>query len=308
MKVTGFRDPVPWRGDDGSFYLLLASGEKGKGGNVLLYKSTDLRAWEFQHVFAQGKPNGQQTPDTVDSGEMWECPDFFPLGDKHVLIHSTGTATGRKTFWQSGSLDKKTMQWTPEHEGLLNHGPYYAPKTQADAAGNRILWGWIPEDRPEAEFAKAGWAGCMSLPRVMTLDRGIVRFAPAPEVVSLRGAPAKAAEAADLSQHEFLLRVGRSSAPASKALRFESPAIVIESAADASQKNLFWNGQELPLDAELPEIFEIRAFVDHSVVEVFLGNHVVLTHRVYGATPASLKLPANFVIQGKTSSYRLNSI
>jgi beta-fructofuranosidase len=311
MKVTGFRDPVPWKGGDGNFYMLLASGEKGKGGDVLLYKSTDLRSWQFQHVFAQGRPNGKQTPDTVDSGEMWECPDFFPLGDKHVLIHSTGTADGRKTFWQSGSLDTKTMQWTPEHEGLLNHGPYYAPKTQLDAAGNRILWGWIPEDRPEAEFAKAGWAGCMSLPRVLTLDHGIVRFTPAPEVISLR-APAKGIDASSLNQGEFLLRLERASAPsATKPLHFTSAALVVDSAVDSAEDpasgKLLWNSEEIPLDAPLPESFEIRCFVDHSVVEVFLGNRLVLTHRVYGTTPASLRLPAHFRATSK-SSYQLNSI
>ncbi len=170
MKVTGFRDPVPWREDDGTYYMLLASGQKGIGGNVLLYKSPDLRQWQYQGIFAEGKTTGKQTDDTVDSGETWECPDFFPLGGKHVLIHSTGTPTGRKTLWQSGTLDKSTMKWTMEKEGVLNHGPYYAPKTQLDAHGNRILWGWIEETWPQEKMIEHGWSGCMSLPRIMTLD------------------------------------------------------------------------------------------------------------------------------------------
>jgi beta-fructofuranosidase len=32
---------------------------------------------------------GASAKDPVDSGEMWECPDFFPLGGKHLLIVST---------------------------------------------------------------------------------------------------------------------------------------------------------------------------------------------------------------------------
>ena len=40
----------------------------------------------------------------------------------------------------------------PESEGLLDHGAYYAPKSQLDAEGNRILWGWITETRPQAEL------------------------------------------------------------------------------------------------------------------------------------------------------------
>ena len=38
-----------------------------------------------------------------------------------------------------------------------------------DEHGNRILWGWIPETRPESEYRAAGWAGAMALPRVLSL-------------------------------------------------------------------------------------------------------------------------------------------
>ena len=288
MKVTGFRDPVPWQEKDGSYYMLLASGEEGVGGNVLLYKSADLRQWTFQHVFAQGKWTGKDTNDTVDSGEMWECPDFFPLGDKHVLIHSTGTATGRQTLWQSGTLDRATMQWTPEHEGVLNHGPYYAPKTQLDAAGNRILWGWIEETRPQAEFAKAGWAGCMSLPRVLTLDDGVLRFAPARQVQSLRGT---LTQNKSVSECEVVLQIYRTDAAA--IALFESKFLRIDNSPD---DGLRWGGQVVPVD-KLPTTFSLRCFIDHSVLEVFVGDRVVLTRRVYNGAPAHLQLPSGFQVK-----------
>ena len=44
-----------------------------------------------------------------------------------------------------------------------------AAKTQLDKAGTRIVWGWVPEARPEQEYSTAGWAGLMSLPRALTL-------------------------------------------------------------------------------------------------------------------------------------------
>jgi len=59
---------------------------------------------------------------------------------------------------------------TPKNSPPLGVGSLQAQKTQlADAQGQRILWGWIPETRPEAEFSAAGWAGCMALPRVLSL-------------------------------------------------------------------------------------------------------------------------------------------
>lgn len=299
VHVTGFRDPVPWQEADGAYYMLLASGQRHVGGNVLLYKSDDLRHWHFQHVFAQGTWTGKQTEDTVDSGEMWECPDFFALGDKHVLIHSTGTADGRKTVWQSGTLDRAAMRWTPEHEGVLNHGPYYAPKTQLDAAGNRILWGWIEETRPQADFARAGWAGCMSLPRVLTLQNDVLRFAPAAQIASLRGT----VYAATQNQAEIVLHFKRGTAGAE--LAYSSPWLQV--AQPAGSTDVLWNGEKVLDGADLPQAGSLRCYVDHSVVEVFLDSVAVLTHRTYGDAPAHLQLPATLRVQ-QAVTYGLQSL
>ena len=306
MHVTGFRDPTPWREAD-SWYMLLASGEYRKGGNVLLYKSADLKQWAFVKVFAQGKWTGSDEKDTVNTGEMWECPDFFPLGGKHVLIHSTGTADGRKTLWQVGTLDKATMTWTAETEGILNHGPYYAPKTQLGAGGERILWGWLPEDRPEAEFGKAGWAGCMSLPRVVTLDKGQLRFRPAPDVSGLRSGAA-VPNMSDLTgpalfQNEMAITVGK--AASAHTPEGVANAVLIVARGDGG---LRWAGKEIPLNGPLPNQFTIHAYADHSVVEVFVGDRVALTARVYGKdSPASLVLPAGYVIEG-VQGYAMSAI
>ncbi len=297
MHVTGFRDPTPWHEADG-WYMLLASGEYKKGGEVLLYKSPDLKRWTFVKIFAEGKWTGSDEKDTVDTGEMWECPDFFPLGSKHVLIHSTGTVNGRKTLWQVGTLVKSTMTWTPESEGVLNHGPYYAPKTQTDAAGNRILWGWIPEDRPETDFAKAGWAGCMSLPRVVTLEGSQLRFRPAPQVTTLRSAAA-VPNVNDLRgpaffQNEMAITIAKGSSA-------HTPQGVANAALIVARGDgpLRWAGTEIPLNQPLSDRLTIHAFTDRSVVEVFLGDRVALTARVYGKdSPATLVLPAGYVIEG----------
>src|SRR5450432_3120577 len=115
---------------------------------------------------------------------MWECPDFFPLGKKHVLLYSTAG----KVIWESGELDPKELKFHSERRGILDHGAYYAQKTQLDAHKNRILWGWITEKRPDDELRAAGWAGCMALPRVLSLsDDGSLEMRIAPEVRSLRG-------------------------------------------------------------------------------------------------------------------------
>jgi beta-fructofuranosidase len=67
--------------------LILGSGIRGKGGTILLYSSSNLRDWSYLHPLIEGSFSGKESGNPVDSGEMWECPDFFPLGNKHVAAH-----------------------------------------------------------------------------------------------------------------------------------------------------------------------------------------------------------------------------
>ena len=128
---------------------------------------------------ASGIPNGKQAANPCDTGEMWECPDFFPLDKTHYLHYSTEN----KVIWTTGDYDAQAHTYTPQREGVLDHGAYYAPKSFLAPDGRRILWGWIRETRPEAEYAAAGWSGCMSLPRVLTMGaQGQLEMHPAPEV------------------------------------------------------------------------------------------------------------------------------
>jgi len=180
-KLTGFRDPFTWHDQDGWWYMGVASGSRKRGGCVLLYRSKNLRDWEYLDPLATGEWTGHEGTNPVDTGEMWECPDFFALGKKHVLLYSTAG----KVIWETGELDRKEMRFQRERSGLLDHGAYYAQKTQA---GEPILWGWIPEKRPPADFSAAGWAGSMALPRKLSLDHeGNLQMEVAKSAESLRG-------------------------------------------------------------------------------------------------------------------------
>ena len=166
MKTTGFRDPSAWKQGDWS-YMTVGSGVAKVGGCVLLYRSKDMKGWEYIHQLISGTWNGKPTANPCDDGEMWECPELFALDGGHVLIYSTEG----KVFWQSGKLDPETMLFHPAKTGLLDLGAFYAPKSQLDASGQRILWGWIPERRPETEYRAVGWAGMMSPSRAASRPR-----------------------------------------------------------------------------------------------------------------------------------------
>ncbi len=302
VQVTGFRDPCPWKGAD-AWYLGVGSGERGEGGCVLLYRSQDFRHWEYLHKMVEGKPNGKQAANPCDSGEMWECPDFFPLGKRHCLIYSTEN----KVLWTTGRYDAQAHTYTPERSGVLDHGAaYYAPKSFVAADGRRVLWGWLRETRPEAEFAAAGWSGCMSYPRVLTIgSQGQLEMQPAKEVEQLRG-PVERATVIEGSPFRRKLDGLRAELNLRSNLLTDTVTTVrLISAGQAA-----W---ELTLDvpakvvrcAELAFPFpglpwphpDLRMFLDSSVIESFIGAREALTSRVYGMKPGETELQVS--VKGK---------
>ncbi|HZZ40773.1 MAG TPA: glycoside hydrolase family 32 protein [Acidobacteriaceae bacterium] len=309
LDVTGFRDPAPWRQGD-VWYTAIGSGIRGKGGAILLYRSSDLRHWDYLHPLYQGSGNGQAAANPVDSGDMWECPDFFPLGDRHVLIHSTGG----KAYWQSGILDMKAMLFHPERSGLLDNGAYYAPKTQLDALGRRILWGWIQERRPEAQYSAAGWAGVMSLPRILTLDaHNDLQTVIAPEVEKLReneqSLRLTGNESADRGQlarleirdacGEIVLNFRRGSDPLTVAL--VSPGASAQTWLTcrwdpAHPDTIQIEDQHVSLGADNSSEIELRLYIDGSVIEAIANRHGAFTQRFYcegsSAPPIAVQVTA----------------
>ncbi len=290
-RLTGFRDPFLWCDGD-VWYLGVASGLRRVGGQVLLYRSKDLRAWEYLHPLASGKWTERESANPVDSGEMWECPDFFPLGKKHVLLYSTAGGV----YWESGQLDPKELVFHSERRGILDHGAYYAQKTQLDAHRNRILWGWITEKRPDDDLRTAGWAGCMSLPRVLMLsDDGDLEMRIAPEVRSLRGKAFTMARsilpedrvagaskiAIDGLAGECFWQTA-SAADASLVLSDRSGAwISVAVALQAGVTKLTVNGKTIDLPKSERPHREFSLFVDGSVAELICDNRHAITSRIY---------------------------
>ena len=285
LAITGFRDPCLWQ-DGGLWYMGVGSGIRNQGGCVLLYRSHDLRKWEYLHPLASGKWNGKTGTDPVDSGEMWECPDFFALNGKHVLLYSSE----RKVFWTVGDYDPKEQRFTPRQRGELDYGPraYYAPKTMLDKDGNRILWGWIPETRPETEYSRAGWAGLMSLPRILTVNAdGQLEMRVLPRVDELHtGDPMQWQSGAgrvvwsikSLSA-ALQLRALPQHGPVHITIGTESrPAVHYQ--LDATHGALTFNGQQIALTLPQGEM-QLALYLDGSVVELLVNNRLAHTSRIY---------------------------
>jgi beta-fructofuranosidase len=290
-QLTGFRDPFLWQESD-VWYLGVGSGQRKQGGNVLLYRSANLRQWQSVGVLASGTWSGKITADSVDSGEMWECPDFFKLGDKYVLIYSTE----RKVFWESGELDPQSMVFHSQNKGLLDSGSFYAPKTQTAANGDRILWGWIPETRSESEFSIAGWAGCMSLPRVLTLDsNGILQMRVVAQAHQLRARslslPSSSTTTADRLNALRQFQIPDQSAEISlrtqqrpftlKLTDGQADFLNLSYDPERTGKQIMVNNASAAFTLSSEEPISLSLYLDASVVEIFINERCAITTRVY---------------------------
>ena len=177
-------DPHAWL--EGETYYAILNGRwnlaEKKGDTVYLFKSTDLVHWEYRRRFY--KPNPAWTVPEEDCA----CPDFFPIGDKHVLLCISHYAGARYYVGQY-----RDERFYPERHVRMNWpgGTMFAPESLLDGTGRRIFWGWVCGGRSKEAQEAAGWSGVMSMPRVFSLaDDGAVSIEPVEEIERLRINPA----------------------------------------------------------------------------------------------------------------------
>ncbi len=167
-----FRDPKVFRQNE-SFYLVAAGSVPkvgdGSMGCVYLYKSQDLYHWEYTSTIIGP---------TEEYGEMFECPDFFPLGDQWVLsVCLMKNANHLSNAFFVGDMDFENGKFHINRMQTQDLGGYwFAPQTFEGPDGRRVqicwqntcLWmQWFNDWGPtQAE----GWRSCLSLPHILTLD------------------------------------------------------------------------------------------------------------------------------------------
>jgi len=304
LAITGFRDPSVWKQGD-EYFLTVGSGIEKSGGCVLLYKSKDLIDWKYLHPLTSGTWHGKYTPNPVGDGEMWECPDFFALDGGYVLIYSSMG----KVFWQSGILDKSTLRFKANKSGLLDLDSFYAPKTQLDAQNRRILWGWIPERRPQAEMIEAGWSGMMSLPRLLSLDSdGSLRMRILPETAALRSAPVESEDSTIILRTATgeISCIGKRETRVNFSMMLGSTELVH---LEYSSEEHAWFLDREKIELQPQDVPTVHAFVDGSVVEMILSERVGCTKRFYypGTIAPDISIRASG-IEGRLKAWTISPI
>lgn len=183
--IMHFRDPKVWR-EAGYWWMVIGARDAEDRGQVLLYKGGSLRDWQLDRVLAQASEHG---------GYMWECPDFFPLGNEHVLMFSPqgiqACGDDYRNLFQSGCL---RGQWQPDGDFVISHTfreldhghDVYAPQSFLAADGRRVVIAWMDMWESVMPSKTGGWAGCMTLPRELHLQQGKLCMTPVRELETLR--------------------------------------------------------------------------------------------------------------------------
>lgn len=168
-----FRDPKLWREEDGTYCCVIGNRPADGSGQILLYTSLDGFQWNFKKVLASNYNR---------FGKMWECPDFFQLDGKWVLLTSPQDMlpaeleyhNGNGTLCLTGKFDEETGEFIEEKNQSIDYGiDFYAPQTVLTPDGRRVMIGWMQNwDTCKGYSSEMPWFGQMSLPRELSIQNG----------------------------------------------------------------------------------------------------------------------------------------
>jgi len=290
--IEDWRDPFLFR-DGGNNYMVIGGHPRGGKGSIMMYRALndELTEWKFLGIPFSGEEKN------------WECPNFFKIKNKYVLIYSPHN----RVRYYTGIMDFKSNKFIPEFHGTLDNGiawNFYAPNTLQKPDGRRILFGWIPGFK-EGQ----GWQGAISLPRDLSLDeKGRLVQKPVQELAKLRTE----------NHHETNIDIGKS--PKKIDVNFPQLEILLKIAGRGTDNIGFRfndeNGKpfeiiltpkwfsfgedKVSVDPELDNLIQsVQFFFDRTVIEIFVNDGLLCATKVIYPDKANLNFEI-FKPTGKT--------
>jgi beta-fructofuranosidase len=309
-------DPCIWK-SDGTYYALTAGTmNEGPGGKPIraefLHRSKDLAKWEYLHPFLEDDQYGM-------IGDDGACPYFWPIGDRHILLHYSHTSGGKYLL---GDYDTERDKFVVTYGSDFNFGPHapggvHAPSACPDGKDGVIaIFNMNPAKPTE------GWNQIMTLPRRLTLiGKDQLGIEPAGDIESLRGEhthvdaltlPANGEivlEGVHSNAMELLAEIDPKGAPLvelnvlrsanaeevtriaflrergyrDRTRRGPLPGVI---SLDNTRSSILPDvrsrpPETAPVAMEKGEPLKLRVFIDKSVVEVFVNGKQCVALRVY---------------------------
>ena len=253
-------------------------------------------------------------------GDDGACPYFWPIGDRHILLHFSHMSGGQYFL---GDYDEQRDKLVVTAHGKFNFGPaapagVHAPSATPDGEGGVIvIFNMNPAKSTE------GWNQIMTLPRRLTLrEKDELEIEPAGDVESLRYAyehidsmtlPANqeiVLENIRGDATEIVAEIDPKNAPMVEVNVLRSPdreettrimffknrgyrnrdygggALASLVSIDSSCSSLLPDAlsrapETAPVFIGQEEPLKLRMFIDRSVVEVFVNGRQCVAMRVY---------------------------
>ncbi|MBO7703306.1 MAG: sucrose-6-phosphate hydrolase [Solobacterium sp.] len=179
------RDPkILYREEDGYYYIVLGAQTLDKRGCAILYRSREFnRNWEFAGEL--------KVPGFENFGDMWECPSLERISGRDVLIfcpqHITLAGRGNDqnhNGYLIGEMNWDTLTFVPDGQfHVLDFGFDSYAAGCASNIGSRnlqdpsaltrddkaILVAWMGLPDVAYPTDEEDWAGCLTLPRELTV-------------------------------------------------------------------------------------------------------------------------------------------
>lgn len=181
-----FRDPKIWKHRQ-DYYAVLGAQRDNKTGSAILIRSKDLSSWQVV---------GELASDMKNLGYMWECPDYFEIGNKGILLFSPQGLAPQGNFYNNiyetgyiigDKLDYDNLDFQHGDFNELDAGfDFYASQTMAAPDGRRLLSAWFGISEISCPTEKYHYAGCLVLPRELSVQNGQLIQQPIRELKSLR--------------------------------------------------------------------------------------------------------------------------
>ncbi len=178
-----FRDPKVWWDDAAGAYRMVLGAALHGDPAVLLYGSANLIEWTYLGVLYRAPSHYQE-----NGARAVECPDFFPLGGKWVMVMGfvgyTEPVSGRHNllFALVGDFRDDTFVPDADQMQVLDFGTDFYAMQSFRAEGRQIAFAWL-FNWEYRKPAGSTYSGEMSLPRELTLDgEGRLLMQPAAEL------------------------------------------------------------------------------------------------------------------------------
>ena len=279
ISQTDFRDPCPVK--IGDYYYIFLGGrdmEIGRGIIVVL-KSNTLS--DFKYDFTIGP--------FYELGTMGECPSYFKIDNKDVLVASGCNVHKRGNDFKNincsvfvvGNIDFENKKMTVDSIKEIDKGDsFYAPQF-IRGLDHPVIVGWMEMWGKNYPTSKKhhGWVGAFSIPRELSIKNGIIYQTPTKElekyshVVNYTYLPNQSDISCNIDNNSFLLIKGETGEV--KIGNKEGRVYVDNTNANTMYDVVRCTNEKYSNPS-------IRILVDTSSVEVFVDDgKEVITTRMY---------------------------